>query len=467
MYCKNCGKELPDGAKTCPSCGAITEAIPEAITGEAGAQDFKEKHTAPSDDKKHNNKQPIIIILAVVIAAIMAIVSFSVIKRTMLTPEEKESVNQVISQIDSIGEVTTDSKDKLDKAAKLYDDLSEKCRKHVKNYSVLKDDYVLLDQKKAGQVIDEITAIGTVTTDSGDAIDKAQMDYDSLSDDQKALVTNAATLTDDASAFFDACVKGAEDSIGSIGEVTLDSGDAIAKAQEAYDGLTEEQQQAVTNADELKKASETLESLTAINDCEELIDSIGDVTLDDKTVITKAWQQYGGLSDADQKKVSNIKVLQEARNTLDALTAEAKILKVGETVKSNNWEITLVSASLEEKILPGDTNGYYQYYDSGNDSVYIDLLFKIKNTSSSMRGIDEFIKGYDVTYGDNQYNKDYSICYSASSIMLDVYSWDGIDALNTESFHVISKLPEEAKTNDLPITVSVTLGNENKDITVR
>ena len=27
MYCKNCGKELPENAKFCPKCGAEQEAV--------------------------------------------------------------------------------------------------------------------------------------------------------------------------------------------------------------------------------------------------------------------------------------------------------------------------------------------------------------------------------------------------------------------------------------------------------
>ena len=50
----------------------------------------------------------------------------------------------------------------------------------------------------------------------------------------------------------------ASDAIAAIGEVTMDSGDAIDAAKTAYNGLTADQQSRVANAGDLTAAEEQL-----------------------------------------------------------------------------------------------------------------------------------------------------------------------------------------------------------------
>ncbi|MDD6176015.1 MAG: hypothetical protein PUC59_09710, partial [Firmicutes bacterium] len=52
------------------------------------------------------------------------------------------------------------------------------------------------DREAAGKVVEAIDAIGTVTTESEQAIRDARAAYDALTDAQKALVSNYKTLTD-------------------------------------------------------------------------------------------------------------------------------------------------------------------------------------------------------------------------------------------------------------------------------
>ena len=50
------------------------------------------------------------------------------------------------------------------------------------------------DQASAAEVVRLIDAIGTVTDKSGDAIEKAQTEYDKLNSNAKTYVTNYSTL---------------------------------------------------------------------------------------------------------------------------------------------------------------------------------------------------------------------------------------------------------------------------------
>lgn len=84
-----------------------------------------------------------------------------------------------------------------------------------------------------------IAAIGTVTMESGDAIQTAKLQYESLSQAQQEKVSNADVL-EAAVAEYDrlnAAVNAAKNAINAIGFVDLGSGDAIALARMAYDAL--------------------------------------------------------------------------------------------------------------------------------------------------------------------------------------------------------------------------------------
>ena len=111
-----------------------------------------------------------------------------------------------------------------------------------------------------------IDAIGEVTLDSGDAIDAARAAYDKLPDAKKALVDNYEKLTAAEEAYAAmvdaAAAKAAEDLIDAIGEVTVDSGDAIKAARAAYDALTDTQKELVENYEKLLAAEELYKELT-------------------------------------------------------------------------------------------------------------------------------------------------------------------------------------------------------------
>lgn len=112
-----------------------------------------------------------------------------------------------------------------------------------------------------------IDAIGEVTLESGDAIDAARAAYDELPEAKKALVDNYEKLTAAEEAYTAlvdaAAAKAVDDLIDAIGEVTLESGDAIKAARAAYDALTDTQKELVKNYEKLLAAEELYEELTA------------------------------------------------------------------------------------------------------------------------------------------------------------------------------------------------------------
>ena len=120
-----------------------------------------------------------------------------------------------------------------------------------------------------------IADIGEVTLESKAKIDAARAAYNALDDAQKALVSNYETLTEAEAAYAAleaaaeqaeidaAAAKGAEDLINAIGEVTLQSETAINAARAAYDALTDAQKALVTNYETLTAAEARFAELIA------------------------------------------------------------------------------------------------------------------------------------------------------------------------------------------------------------
>ena len=194
---------------------------------------------------------------------------------------------------------------------------------------------IVTDQDLANEVIDLIDAIGEVTLNSEADIQTAQTAFDALTPAQQALVTNKAVLDAAKAAFEDlknasivdtAAAQVVIDKIAAIGEVTLNSEDAINDAQAAYDALTPVQQALVTNIDVLTAAKTTLQTLKDMPAAQaviDLINAIGEVTLNSETAINEADAAYELLTDSQKALVNNKPVLDAAKATLAMLQAEA------------------------------------------------------------------------------------------------------------------------------------------------
>ena len=122
------------------------------------------------------------------------------------------------------------------------------------------------DMAAAAAVDQLIDAIGTVTLESGDAIAAARSAYEGLTPAQKNYVTKLAVLVDAEARYAElqkvAAADVVKELINNIGTVTPDSLGAIEAAREAYEALTAEQKQYVDNMDDLELAEAKYELWT-------------------------------------------------------------------------------------------------------------------------------------------------------------------------------------------------------------
>ena len=215
------------------------------------------------------------------------------------------------------------------------------------------------DDPAVAAVKELIDAIGEVTLDSGDAIDAARTAYDKLPEAKKVLVDNYEKLTAAEEAYTAlvdaAAAKAVDDLIDAIGEVTLESGDAIKAARAAYDALTDTQKELVKNYEELTAAEEAYTNLVdaaAAKAVDDLIDAIGEVTADSGDAIKAARAAYDALTDTQKELVKNYEKLLAAEELYEELMASAAAIaqKAAEEAKQAQEEAEAAQKAAEEAV---------------------------------------------------------------------------------------------------------------------
>lgn len=258
-----------------------------------------------------------------------------------------------IAALPSVYRATLEDVEQIKSVQEIYESLTqeEKDRLTVNEYNKLMaliEKIDGLNQEAANKVIADIAAIGSIdeiTLESAEQIQKARAGYDALNKYAQYIVkcaepVNYYTLLDaeaklkelqDAAAEqerIDRAAAAAVDSlIDEIGDVTLDSKQAIETARAAYDNLTPTQKTYVTKLDTLTAAEAAYKALVdqkAADDVMEKINEIGEVTLDSKTAIEAARAAYDALTNDQKPLVENYNVLTAAEAELARLEAEAK-----------------------------------------------------------------------------------------------------------------------------------------------
>ena len=286
-----------------------------------------------------------------------------------------DAVEYAQKTIDALDDITLNSEKAIEEAKKAYNLLTDEQKEQIKNADAIKTAEEKLSKLQVENAESKISAIGDVTLDSKDAIKDARDTYDALTDDQKKQVTNYDVLETAEAKLSDLQVENVKTKIDGIGEVTLSSSSTIKAARTAYDALTDDQKKQVTNYDVLEKAEKDLADLKAADQVSKNITNIGTVTLESEDVIKEARTAYDALTDAQKELVSNKDVLEKAETTLKELkdAKDADDAKAAATPKS----ITL----------------------SNTRYIYNGKVQKPQITVKNAKG--EVIKGYTVKYAGN------------------------------------------------------------------
>lgn len=468
ITCPECGKQVSTLAEKCTNCGYPVSKM--NITVDNPAMDIStmepvnNQTIATEQPKKKHTGLIAVIILALVICIGGAI--FAVTNK--LTDSESQQVQQVYNEIASIGAVTLDSGDKINKVENSYNQLSPKCQRHVKNRKELANARNTFDSLKAENVVNTINGIGSVKLMSASKISKARKSYDELTQEQKDRVSNYNSLTAAEETLNKLQIEDCESKITEIGTVSIESLALIKTANEAYDKLSDAQKSEVSNYNKLQAAVDNYNEISVKN-CIYLIDSIGEVTLDSEKAIKSAEAAYNAL--LEKNAVTNHTILTDARKVLDQLKAEKaereKTLNPGDVVKNSKWEATFKRVKLTARLLPNNTSGWYMYYSAQDDQTFVDMVFTLKNIDVDVLKIQNAVSSVSVLY-DNKYTyTNYRLYTSVGDDIDPVYDWDGLSALDSVTLHIAVSIPREAQSNNAPVKVKLNMLGQEKIINAK
>lgn len=184
---------------------------------------------------------------------------------------------------------------------------------------------------KAKEVDDLIDAIGTVTLESKAKIDIARDAYNTLTAEQKKRVTKLNVLEEsekeydrlkgeaDKEEADKAAAKAVDDLIEKIGEVTIDSGKQIQQAREAFEKLTPEQKEKVEKEEILKVAEEKYAELLLV---------------EEKENAKNLLDNYKNLTEYRQEQQEELKrIIREGKTQIENATDKDGIDKVVKAAK--------------------------------------------------------------------------------------------------------------------------------------
>ena len=295
--------------------------------------------------------------------------------------EDERIAREVEEKISNLPEkISLGSKGVVEVARGAFDKLTEEQKKLVNNLETLEVAEARIKELEAAKgVEDQIAVLGEITLDSKEAVEAARVAYQDLTEDQKELVTNIKTLKaaeasikelEEEKAEADKkAAKGVEDQIGALGEISLDSKEAVEAARVAYDNLTAEQKELVTNLGTLTAAETKIIELEKIEE-------------DLKALVALLQDSIDGYSELEEKTRSDLKKVKEFK---EKLGAEFKLEEESEDKLTK----------LEEEFSLLDENGYSSKIGDRN-FISLEKALEESKAGDLVRLESDYILGNDV-----------------------------------------------------------------------
>lgn len=142
-------------------------------------------------------------------------------------------------------------------------------------------------------------------------------------------------------------------------------------------------------------------------------------------------------------------------------------ISVGESIITEDVEITINKVELSYDVLPDNTSGFYTHYEADAGNVYIHLDLDVKNLGKQNLGCD------DILSATADYNNGYTYSGFAapedSSTGFTYANITSIKPLETLGVHYLFKCPQEVEesTNPLFITIEPESSNDSYILTIR
>lgn len=350
----------------------------------------------------------------------------------------------------------------------------------AQNFNIKKQSNTDKDKDKANkEAADKVVALidalpNSVSISDKSAVESARNAYDSLTPAQKDCVPessyNKLVAAENAIDTLNKNRTAAQPVINLIDEIptsiTLDCKDKVTAARSAYDKLTSEQKEYVTNYSKLSAAENAIETLeteeqarakdrAAAEPVIELIDAIpSTVTLESENAITTARNAYNILLSNQKGYVTNYSKLTNAEDKLAELkkdTDEKTVNMVCSIIDKDGKALVDYIAEIHSNVLQSrtDENGFARF-----SNVLIDehtLIIKDSNGIKCAEKTFKIVEGDSLSISGNEIT-----AKAGSTFTLSVSVNDGnISFLKVESGDKAPKLEnEDDKTHSIDISDS-------------
>ena len=174
-----------------------------------------------------------------------------------------------------------------------------------------------------------------------------------------------------------------------IGTVSLDSEESIIEAENAYQALTDKEKKSVEESNDIlenKRAEyDSLELEARLDSVIDLIDAIGNVTVDSEAAILAAEEAYDNLSDEEKSMITDAaNTLTAARSAYDSAVAEQMAMNAAEVTSAIE---AIGTVTLDSKDAINNARELYNALTSEEKQLVttLDILETAEATYESLR----------------------------------------------------------------------------------
>lgn len=141
-------------------------------------------------------------------------------------------------------------------------------------------------------------------------------------------------------------------------------------------------------------------------------------------------------------------------------------LNIGDTVTTDDYEMTLVSVGFSYDVLPSDTSGSYWHFAADSGKVYIDVVADVKNTMKRDITLGELY--YCTGIYDNDYTyTSFTAVDDGDGDFLQYNSDVAAVPLATCKVHSLIECPAEVDESGKPVTIQFTIDQEEYEYKLR
>ena len=323
--------------------------------------------------------------------------------------------------------ITLSNETAVNAARNAYNGLTDAQKAYVTNISKLTAAEKKIEQlkvekadKEAAQgVIDVINSLpAKITLAHKVIVNAVRTSYDSLTDAQKAYVTNYAVLEaaektirdlEDGTSDKEAA-KVVVDKIAALpATITLANKSAVTAARAAYNNLTTAQRNYVTNLSKLVAAENTIIRLEAEEADKAIAKAVQDkiaalpstITLASEDAVVAARNAYNGLTDSQKGYVTNLDKLEQAEATIADLTAQTEkeaADKAAAKVVADQIDALNVQSLDDEPDVVATREAYNAL--TADQKAYVTNLGKLETAEQAIADLKNVVPPVEILYGD-------------------------------------------------------------------